>query len=45
MTTGAYYTNVIPESDALKLTRMPIAELRRKAARRARAAHRRRAHA
>src|SRR5262245_34983848 len=24
MSTGAYYTNVFPESDALKLTRMPV---------------------
>ncbi|MFO1361607.1 MAG: TRAP transporter substrate-binding protein DctP [Burkholderiales bacterium] len=29
MSTGAYYTNVFPESDALKLTRMPVAEQRR----------------
>jgi TRAP-type C4-dicarboxylate transport system substrate-binding protein len=28
MTTGAFYTNVFPESDALKLTRMPVAEQR-----------------
>lgn len=28
MSTGAYYTNVFPESDALKLTRMPVAEQR-----------------
>jgi TRAP-type C4-dicarboxylate transport system substrate-binding protein len=32
MTTGAYYTNVFPESDALKLTRMPIADQRRNGA-------------
>jgi TRAP-type C4-dicarboxylate transport system substrate-binding protein len=29
MSTGAYYTNVFPESDALKLTRVPIAEQRK----------------
>jgi TRAP-type C4-dicarboxylate transport system substrate-binding protein len=29
MSTGAYYTNVFPESDALKLTRAPIAEQRK----------------
>jgi TRAP-type C4-dicarboxylate transport system substrate-binding protein len=28
MSTGAFYTNVFPESDALKLTRMPAAEQR-----------------
>ncbi len=28
MSTGAFYTNVFPESDALKLTQMPIAEQR-----------------
>ena len=28
MSTGAFYTNVFPESDALKLTRMPVAEQR-----------------
>ena len=32
MSTGAYYTNVFPESDALKLTQMPIAEQRRNGA-------------
>jgi TRAP-type C4-dicarboxylate transport system substrate-binding protein len=32
MTTGAYYTNVFPESDALKLTQMPVAEQRRNGA-------------
>jgi len=32
MSTGAYYTNVFPESDALKLTRMPVAEQRRNGA-------------
>jgi TRAP-type C4-dicarboxylate transport system substrate-binding protein len=32
MSTGAYYTNVFPESDALKLTRMPIAEQRKNGA-------------
>jgi Domain of unknown function (DUF4214) len=32
MSTGAYYTNVFPESDALKLTRAPIAEQRRNGA-------------
>ena len=29
MSTGAFYTNVFPESDALKLTQMPVAEQRR----------------
>jgi TRAP-type C4-dicarboxylate transport system substrate-binding protein len=29
MATGAFYTNVFPESDALKLTQMPVAEQRR----------------
>ena len=29
MSTGAYYTNVMPEADFLKLTEMPIAEQRR----------------
>ncbi|MFZ1061836.1 MAG: TRAP transporter substrate-binding protein DctP [Candidatus Rokuibacteriota bacterium] len=29
MSTGAFYTNVFPESDALKLTQMPIAEQRK----------------
>jgi TRAP-type C4-dicarboxylate transport system substrate-binding protein len=28
MSTGAFYTNVFPESDALKLTQMPVAEQR-----------------
>jgi TRAP-type C4-dicarboxylate transport system substrate-binding protein len=28
MSTGAFYTNVFPESDALKLTQLPIAEQR-----------------
>jgi TRAP-type C4-dicarboxylate transport system substrate-binding protein len=32
MNTGAFYTNVFPESDALKLTRMPVAEQRRNGA-------------
>ena len=32
MSTGAYYTNVFPESDALKLTRMPIVEQRKNGA-------------
>ena len=32
MSTGAYYTNVFPESDALKLTQMPIAEQRKNGA-------------
>jgi len=32
MSTGAYYTNVFPESDALKLTQMPVAEQRRNGA-------------
>lgn len=32
MSTGAYYTNVFPESDALKLTRLPVAEQRRNGA-------------
>jgi TRAP-type C4-dicarboxylate transport system substrate-binding protein len=32
MSTGAFYTNVFPESDALKLTRMPIAEQRKSGA-------------
>jgi len=32
MSTGAFYTNVFPESDALKLTRMPIAEQRKNGA-------------
>jgi TRAP-type C4-dicarboxylate transport system substrate-binding protein len=29
MSTGAYYTNVFPESDALKLTEVPIAQQRK----------------
>ncbi|MGH8694532.1 MAG: TRAP transporter substrate-binding protein DctP, partial [Burkholderiales bacterium] len=29
MSTGAFYTNVFPESDALKLTQMPVAEQRK----------------
>jgi len=29
MTTGAFYTNIMPEADALKLTQMPIAEQRK----------------
>lgn len=29
MSTGAFYTNVFPESDALKLTEMPVAEQRK----------------
>jgi len=32
LSTGAFYTNVFPESDALKLTQMPIAEQRRNGA-------------
>lgn len=32
MSTGAYYTSVFPESDALKLTQMPIAEQRKNGA-------------
>jgi TRAP-type C4-dicarboxylate transport system substrate-binding protein len=32
MSTGAFYTNVFPESDALKLTQMPITEQRRNGA-------------
>jgi len=32
MSTGAYYTNVMPEADALKLTRLPAAELRKNGA-------------
>jgi TRAP-type C4-dicarboxylate transport system substrate-binding protein len=32
MSTGAFYTNVFPESDALKLTQMPIAEQRKNGA-------------
>jgi TRAP-type transport system periplasmic protein len=29
MTTGAFYTNIMPEADALKLTQIPATELRR----------------
>ena len=36
MSTGAFYTNVFPESDALKLTRMPVAEQRKALPRRCR---------
>jgi TRAP-type C4-dicarboxylate transport system substrate-binding protein len=32
MSTGAFYTNVMPEADALKLTRLPAAELRKNGA-------------
>ncbi|MGH8706368.1 MAG: TRAP transporter substrate-binding protein DctP [Burkholderiales bacterium] len=32
LNTGAFYTNVFPESDALKLTQMPVAEQRRNGA-------------
>ncbi len=32
MSTGAYYTNVMPEADALKLTQLPAAELRKNGA-------------
>lgn len=32
MSTGAFYTNVFPESDALKLTQVPVAEQRRNGA-------------
>ncbi len=32
LSTGAFYTNVFPEADALKLTQMPIAEQRRNGA-------------
>ena len=32
MSTGAFYTNVFPESDALKLTQMPVAEQRQNGA-------------
>jgi TRAP-type C4-dicarboxylate transport system substrate-binding protein len=32
MSTGAYYTNMFPESDALKLTQIPIAEQRKNGA-------------
>src|SRR3989304_1735173 len=29
MTTGAFYTNIMPEADALKLTQIPAPELRK----------------
>src|SRR4051812_36292951 len=29
MSTGAFYTNIIPEADALKLTQIPAVELRK----------------
>jgi len=32
LSTGAFYTNVMPEADALKLTRIPVAEQRRNGA-------------
>jgi TRAP-type C4-dicarboxylate transport system substrate-binding protein len=32
MTTGAFYTNLMPEADALKLTQLPATELRRNGA-------------
>ena len=32
MTTGAFYTNIMPEADALKLTQMTTPELRRNGA-------------
>lgn len=32
LNTGAFYTNVFPEADALKLTQMPVAEQRRNGA-------------
>ena len=32
MTTGAFYTNIMPEADALKLTQIPAPELRRNGA-------------
>src|SRR5258706_8236921 len=32
MSTGAFYTNVMPEADALKLTQIPAAELRKNGA-------------
>src|SRR6185295_14495693 len=32
MSTGAFYTSVFPESDALKLTQMPVAEQRKNGA-------------
>jgi len=32
MSTGAFYTNVFPESDALKLTQMPVSEQRKNGA-------------
>ena len=32
LTTGAFYTNIMPEADALKLTQLPAAELRKNGA-------------
>src|SRR5690349_1853540 len=32
LTTGAFYTNLMPEADALKLTELPAAELRKNGA-------------
>src|SRR3989449_11777041 len=32
MSTGAYYTNLMPEADALKLTQLPAAQLRKNGA-------------
>jgi TRAP-type C4-dicarboxylate transport system substrate-binding protein len=32
MSTGAFYTNIMPEADALKLTQLPAAELRKNGA-------------
>ena len=32
MTTGAFYTNVMPEADFLKLTEIPIADQRKNGA-------------
>ena len=32
MSTGAFYTNIMPEADALKLTQLPAPELRRNGA-------------
>ena len=32
MTTGAFYTNIMPEADALKLTQMPAPDLRKNGA-------------
>jgi TRAP-type transport system periplasmic protein len=32
MTTGAFYTNIMPEADALKLTQLPATELRKNGA-------------